>query len=241
MGLPYPAATVAGIAAWHRAADRAEIMPRTTHRLRRRGGRSRGRHGLRTRPRGGRNKEAASKKTGAHRGCDENSRPLPREILDILGHHTERAVAHPLGELRDLVSSALGVLPDHCRAVLVERACRAAKHLAKGGDFARGAIALLLEKRRSALAHRANQLGAHLLGVFDRPAPVGLAAQHGLGGAGRGADRGAGIGSAPLRERAGSKLFGISHRASSACPNRQKINQKSLLERTVCALSRFPP
>src|SRR5690348_13458632 len=162
MGLPHSAAAVAGIAARYRAADRAEIMPRTTHGLRRRGGRTRGRHGLRTRPRGGRNKEPARKKTGAHRGCHKSSRPLPREILHILGHHTERAVAHPLGELRDLVSSALGVLPDHRRAVLVERAGRAAKHLAKGGDFARGAIALLLEKRGSALAHRTDQFGAHL-------------------------------------------------------------------------------
>src|SRR5436305_10010604 len=216
-------------------------MPSPPHGLRRRGGWKRGRHSLRPWPRGGRNKEAARKKTGAYRGCHKSSRPLPREILDILGQHAKRAIAHPLGELRDLVSSALGVLPDHRRPVLVERAGRAAKHLAKGGDFARCAIALLLEKRRRALAHCTDQLGAHLLGVLDRPAPVGLAARHALGGAGRGADRGAGVGSAPLRARAGSELFGISHRASSACPNRQKINRKSLLERTVCALSRFPP
>src|SRR5207237_3487192 len=134
----------------------------------------------------------------------------------LLGHHAERAVAQPLGELRDLVGCALRVLADHRRAVFIEGASGPAKHLAERGDFARRAIALLLEKRRGTLAHRTDHLAAHLFGVLDRPAAVGLAARHALRGTGR---RGAGgVGSTPLRERAGSELFRVSDRASSGCP-----------------------
>src|SRR5204862_6934432 len=53
-------------------------------------------------------------------------------------------------------------------------------------------------------------------------AAVGLSARHALGVAGRGTGRGDGVGSAPLRERAGSELFGISHRAFSALPKSAK-------------------
>src|SRR5256885_13089309 len=60
------------------------------------------------------------------------------------------------------------------------------------GDFARRAIALLLKKRRGTLAHRTDDFGAHLLGVLDHPAAIGLAARRALRGAVRGADRGGG-------------------------------------------------
>src|SRR5262249_20086943 len=178
MGLPRSGSAVAGITAWQAAADRAVIVARTADRPMRRGNRPRRRLRLRARPRGGRAQETAGEKARA--GCrrQDNGWKPACEILDVLGHHAERAVAQPLGELRDFFGRVFGVAPDRRRTVLIERVRRPAQHLAERGDFACRTIALLFEERGSALAHRADQLFAHLFRVLNGAAAVALAARH---------------------------------------------------------------
>src|SRR5207248_6091005 len=124
----------------------------------------------------------------------------------------------------------LGIAADTRRPVQRLRAM--AQRLTDGSDLFGDAISLFFKEGVCTFAHGTDQLGTHLLGVFDHPAALRLAM--------RGADRGSGPSSVVLRKRAGTELFGVGHlSASSACPDRRKINWKSLPQRTVCALARF--
>ena len=133
-------------------------------------------------PGAGRDQEAAGKDASADRRSHEYDRPTPREILDVTGQLAPAAAAQGFGEIIDLARGVVGVLADRAGALPVERLHRIAHHAGDRGDLVGGAVALLVHHRGGLVANRADDLGAHVLGVLDHLLGIHSA---GVAGSGR--------------------------------------------------------